>query len=169
MVEKNVQPKIRVVTAVEDVDQAMQVRYAVFIKEMGFEPYQMFGVQDLEAEHLVAETAESGTQAVGSAQLFHGPDQDVIGGLAVLPAYRRRGIGSALMKALLEMSHARKVMTHCPAELVPFCEKQGFKPEGDVFLLGIMEQQKMVLERTFEEWKGNHEQVDDVLLIGVRV
>ncbi|MBK9284176.1 MAG: SpoIIE family protein phosphatase [Sphingobacteriaceae bacterium] len=28
-------------------------------------------------------------------------------------------------------------------------------------------QQKLVLKNTFEEWKGNHEQVDDVLVIGV--
>jgi tetratricopeptide (TPR) repeat protein len=32
-----------------------------------------------------------------------------------------------------------------------------------------MEEQKNILERTFEEWKGNLEQVDDVLVIGVRV
>jgi tetratricopeptide (TPR) repeat protein len=32
-----------------------------------------------------------------------------------------------------------------------------------------MEDQKQELERTFERWKGNLEQVDDVLVIGVRV
>ena len=32
-----------------------------------------------------------------------------------------------------------------------------------------MQEQKEYLLKCFEEWKGNHEQVDDVLLIGVRV
>jgi serine phosphatase RsbU (regulator of sigma subunit) len=31
------------------------------------------------------------------------------------------------------------------------------------------EQQKQMLDNRFEEWKGNLEQVDDVLIIGVRV
>jgi serine phosphatase RsbU (regulator of sigma subunit) len=32
-----------------------------------------------------------------------------------------------------------------------------------------MAEQKQLLEQTFEEWKGNLEQVDDVLIIGIRV
>jgi tetratricopeptide (TPR) repeat protein len=32
-----------------------------------------------------------------------------------------------------------------------------------------MEEQKTMLDRTFEEWKGNTEQVDDVCIIGIRV
>ncbi len=31
------------------------------------------------------------------------------------------------------------------------------------------EEQKEILERTFEEWKGKNEQMDDVLIIGIRV
>jgi serine phosphatase RsbU (regulator of sigma subunit) len=30
-----------------------------------------------------------------------------------------------------------------------------------------MNEQKNILERKFEEWKGNHEQVDDVLIVGI--
>jgi hypothetical protein len=32
-----------------------------------------------------------------------------------------------------------------------------------------MQQQKAALEKVFDEWKGDHEQVDDVLVIGIRV
>jgi len=32
-----------------------------------------------------------------------------------------------------------------------------------------MEEQKSILENTFNEWKGNLEQVDDILIIGVKV
>jgi serine phosphatase RsbU (regulator of sigma subunit) len=32
-----------------------------------------------------------------------------------------------------------------------------------------METQKMLLEKSFYEWKVNHDQVDDVSLVGIRV
>ncbi|MGQ9620908.1 MAG: SpoIIE family protein phosphatase [Bacteroidales bacterium] len=32
-----------------------------------------------------------------------------------------------------------------------------------------MEQQKIILEKTFDEWMGSYEQVDDVLVIGIRI
>jgi len=32
-----------------------------------------------------------------------------------------------------------------------------------------MEEQKKILEQTIEEWRGDHEQIDDILLIGVRI
>lgn len=32
-----------------------------------------------------------------------------------------------------------------------------------------MDEQKEILHAKFEDWKGNLEQVDDVLLIGIRV
>ena len=31
-----------------------------------------------------------------------------------------------------------------------------------------MEKQKQVLENTLEEWKGNAEQVDDILIMGIK-
>ena len=34
---------------------------------------------------------------------------------------------------------------------------------------GSMENQKLLLEKTFEEWKGSNEQIDDVCVFGVRV
>ena len=32
-----------------------------------------------------------------------------------------------------------------------------------------MNQQEKIISKTFENWKGNHEQIDDVLIIGVRI
>jgi len=32
-----------------------------------------------------------------------------------------------------------------------------------------MDEQKQALNKSFETWKGNLEQIDDVLLIGIRV
>jgi len=32
-----------------------------------------------------------------------------------------------------------------------------------------MREQKRVLGETIEKWKGNHEQVDDILIMGIRI
>jgi len=32
-----------------------------------------------------------------------------------------------------------------------------------------MDEQKQILDKTFSEWKGNHEQVDDVCIVGVKI
>jgi len=32
-----------------------------------------------------------------------------------------------------------------------------------------MKEQKEILEKNFEEWKGNHEQIDDVLVMGIKI
>jgi len=32
-----------------------------------------------------------------------------------------------------------------------------------------MAEQKAILDKTFEDWKGNLEQIDDLLVIGIRV
>ena len=32
-----------------------------------------------------------------------------------------------------------------------------------------MSEQKQLLDTTFESWRGNHEQIDDVLVIGIRI
>jgi hypothetical protein len=32
-----------------------------------------------------------------------------------------------------------------------------------------LEEQKKVLENYFEEWRGNLEQIDDILIVGIRI
>jgi len=54
----------------------------------------------------------------------------------------------------------------------PRGKKLMYKPFQDLLLKNssrAMEQQKQLLEQHFEDWKGNREQVDDVLVIGVKI
>jgi hypothetical protein len=32
-----------------------------------------------------------------------------------------------------------------------------------------MDEQKIILDRTIEEWRGNIEQIDDILVLGIKV
>lgn len=52
-------------------------------------------------------------------------------------------------------------------------EKKFLQKQLKELLLGIqhlsMEDQKLILDKTINNWKGNQEQVDDILMIGIRV
>ncbi|MBI3500912.1 MAG: SpoIIE family protein phosphatase [Bacteroidetes bacterium] len=54
----------------------------------------------------------------------------------------------------------------------PKGKKFKYKPLNDLLSVNSskpMAEQKLILEKTFEDWKGNLEQVDDVLIIGIKV
>lgn len=54
----------------------------------------------------------------------------------------------------------------------PKGKKYKYKPLIDSLIKNsnlAMEEQKVCLEKAFDEWKANHEQVDDVSIIGIRV
>ena len=54
----------------------------------------------------------------------------------------------------------------------PKGKKFKYKPLNDL-LLAIsdkeLQEQKDILQSAFEGWKGNHEQVDDVCVVGIRI
>ena len=59
-----------------------------------------------------------------------------IGRVAVLRPFRGRGVGEALMKAVLERAKARGMKdVHLAAQVqaMPFYERLGFEPYGDAF------------------------------------
>ena len=53
---------------------------------------------------------------------------------AVDKAYRNKGVGAALVQAVLaDLPYAQKVMMHAQIQAVPFYEKQGFETYGPQF------------------------------------
>jgi hypothetical protein len=53
--------------------------------------------------------------------------------------------------------HRKKFKTHKFKELLLSVQAES------------MEMQKQIIDNTFEEWRGNTEQIDDVCVIGVRI
>ncbi|MBI3501776.1 MAG: tetratricopeptide repeat protein [Bacteroidetes bacterium] len=54
----------------------------------------------------------------------------------------------------------------------PKGKKFKYKPLNDLLSVNSnkpMNEQKLILEKTFEDWKGNLEQVDDLLIIGIKI
>jgi predicted GNAT family N-acyltransferase len=60
-----------------------------------------------------------------------------IGRMAVIKAWRGRGVGTALLKELLTEARARgltHVLLDARVQALPFYEKHGFRAEGEIFL-----------------------------------
>jgi len=109
-------------------DRLSQVRRAVFIDEQGVPEDLEWDPDDAASLHfLVIDTAG---QAIGCARLL--PDGH-IGRMAVLPAWRGRGVGRALLAAVLDTAQARghdtlrlSAQTHAAA----FYARAGFVAVG---------------------------------------
>ena len=108
------------------------VRRTVFIDEQGVPEALEWDEHDAVALHLLA-TSDDGTP-IGCARLL--PDGH-IGRMAVLPAWRGRGVGRALLHATLDAArraeHASvRLSAQCRA--ATFYLRAGFAAEGGVYL-----------------------------------
>lgn len=120
----------------------MRVRLAVFVEEQGVPQELERDDHDARAFHLLA--AEPGGEPVGTARLL--PDGQ-IGRMAVLPEWRRRGIGGRLLEELLRVAAARGlsgVFLHAQCTALPFYARFGFQAEGDVFEEAGIPHRKMI-------------------------
>lgn len=106
------------------------LRHAVFVLEQNVPLELELDAMDAQSEHAVAWVGE---QAVGTARLL--PDGH-IGRMAVDAAWRRRGVGAALLQALVQRSRERGdpvTMLHAQLQARGFYARFGFVEEGGVF------------------------------------
>lgn len=115
-----------------DAQAVRRIREAVFVREQGVPAAIEQDGRDGDCAHVLAESAAG--DAIGTARLL--PDGR-IGRMAVLPAWRSRGVGRALLARLLEVAAARgldEVFLHAQRPVVGFYERLGFRSEGEEFL-----------------------------------
>ncbi len=122
---------IRIADWQQERETLLAIRVAVFVEEQGVPLELEEDEHDARASHLLATLPEAG--AVGTARLL---DNGHIGRMAVRAPWRSRGIGSALLQALIEHAHDRGtdelfLNAQCSAE--SFYQRFGFLAEGDVF------------------------------------
>ena len=113
-------------------DGLRSVRSVVFIVEQSIPVDMEWDEFDEASDHAIAENA-AGT-VVGCARLL--PDGH-IGRLAVLSAWRGRGVGSALLLQLVELARARghaRAILNSQTHAMPFYARHGFVAEGDEYL-----------------------------------
>ncbi len=109
----------------------LAVRHAVFVREQGVDASLELDEWDAVSRHFLAEDASG--DPIGTARLLPGGR---VGRVAVLDEWRRRGVGRALMLAVIAAARAaemKRLHLHAQVHSIPFYETLGFVAEGAVF------------------------------------
>jgi predicted GNAT family N-acyltransferase len=112
-------------------EEAAPIRYAVFVDEQKV-PAEI-ELDDWDALSLHALALDAQGRVLGTGRLL--PDGH-IGRMAVLESARGQGVGTALLRALLQAARARgdrEVVLSAQTHAMPFYEKAGFIAEGDEY------------------------------------
>ena len=107
------------------------VREAVFVREQGVPAELEWDDRDGEAWHWLAEDVAG--HPIGTARLLRSGQ---IGRMAVLPAWRRRGVGSALLRAVLDAAPRLGVgalWLNAQTSAEDFYRRAGFMGDGPLF------------------------------------
>jgi predicted GNAT family N-acyltransferase len=107
------------------------VRRAVFIDEQRIAENLEWDEVDAACVHALAE--EGAAVPIGCGRLL--PDGH-IGRMAVLASWRGRGVGDALLRALIEAARARghaRAILNAQVQAIPFYARHGFAPQGPAF------------------------------------
>lgn len=108
-----------------------RIREDVFVHEQRVPPELEWDGFDAECHHVIAEDQHGA--AIGTGRLLA---DGHIGRMAVLQAWRKRGVGSALLKGLLAIASEhgmREVMLNAQTQALDFYTRYGFVAEGEVF------------------------------------
>ena len=114
-----------------DAGRLSAIRRAVFIDEQGVPEALEWDADDADAKHLLVVLAD-GTP-IGCARLL--PDGH-IGRMAVLPAWRGRGVGRALLAAAICLARAQghaTIRLSAQTHAAKFYADAGFVAEGDPY------------------------------------
>jgi len=119
------------------------LRTEVFVAEQGFAAEIEMDGRDESCIHAAARV--DGGEVIGTARLL--PDGH-IGRVAVKREFRGQGVGRALMSATIEAARERgfeSVELDSQIAAVPFYERLGFEPTGEIFVESGAPHRKMVL------------------------
>jgi predicted GNAT family N-acyltransferase len=139
------QATIRRAVTGEDRDRCYLIRMEVFVEEQKVPPWEEMDDLDEEATHYLAE--EDG-RSVGTARLVDkGSGVGKIGRVAVLKEARGAGVGRDLMRTILDDTRGQfqSYVLDAQLQVIPFYERLGFVPEGEVFLDAGIEHRRMWL------------------------
>ena len=128
-----------------DAEAILAVRREVFIEEQ--EVPESLEIDGLDGDCVQALALDPEGGAVGTARLM---PQGRIGRVAVRKPWRKRGIGAALMRLLLDEADRRghgAIELHAQTWTIGFYESLGFVAEGEEFLEAEIPHRRMIRQR----------------------
>lgn len=139
------EPVISTVRFAESRGPIEAIRRTVFIEEQQVpEELEWDGLDD-EAVHLLAKVDD---EPVATARLL---TNGHIGRMAVLAAWRNRGIGMAMLAQLIKLARQQnmpQLFLNAQIDAVEFYRRAGFVPEGEIFMDAGIPHKRMVLDLT---------------------
>lgn len=111
---------------------ATRIRFAVFVEEQHVPAALELDEWDARCEHALARNAEG--KAIGTGRLS--PDGH-IGRMAVVPDWRGRGVGAAILAALVARARAHgmaEIALNAQTQARGFYARQGFAERGPEFI-----------------------------------
>ncbi|KAA2286125.1 GNAT family N-acetyltransferase [Arenimonas fontis] len=124
-----------------DFQDLRRVRETVFVLEQKVPEEEEWDELDPRCHHVIARDADN--RPIGTGRLT--PERK-IGRMAVLPEWRGRGVGDALLRALLEQARALgwpEVGLNAQVQAIDFYARHGFQPYGERFMEAGIEHQAM--------------------------
>jgi predicted GNAT family N-acyltransferase len=135
---------IRIMSWRDALPLARPVRERVFIDEQKVPRELEWDEWDERSDHAVA--FDAGGDAIGTARLL---PSGRIGRMAVLKEWRRKGVGAALLEAMLERARSRsmsRAVLHAQTQAAGFYRRFGFSERGEEFYEAGIAHVEMTLE-----------------------
>lgn len=116
----------------EDFNDAKSIRQLVFVEEQGFE--NEFDDIDETAYHLVIYQND---EAIATGRMYsHDQETMILGRIAIIKAFRKRGLGSKIVSALEKKANQLgyfKAQLSAQQQAQGFYEKLGYQKSGKVY------------------------------------
>ena len=125
----------------DDEPAIRRIRHAVFVVEQGVPPRLEWDGRDPHCTHILARSRAD--KPIGTARML---PEGRIGRMAVAKPWRRRGVGSALLNALIDLAMEQDVsrlVLHSQIQVVPFYQHHGFHAAGAEFFEAGIAHRKM--------------------------
>lgn len=128
---------IKKITDQASLEKAFRIREEVFVKEQQVAPDEEYDKFEQDAFQFLA---YQGQQEVGTARWRFTDHGIKLERFAVLKPFRGKGIGDALVKAVLAdirkhpLSQGKTIYLHGQVQAMGLYEKSGFQKSGDLFV-----------------------------------
>ena len=130
---------MRLINGEEELQKILDIRKRVFIEEQGVsEKRERDGLEDKADQFIVLDDEKE----IGCARIRFIDNKAKLERIAILPEYRRKGLGKKLVNYLIDYSKnkgVKEIYLHGQVRIQKFYEGLGFKARGDIFIDGGME------------------------------
>lgn len=127
-----------------------RLREQVFVDEQHVDAELICDASDPLCVHVIARDSAS-RDAIGTARMSA---EGKIGRMAVLSKWRRAGVGSAMLQALLDQARERRlsqVHLNSQVDAVDFYRQHGFERTGEIFVEAGIDHTRMTLQLSASE------------------